>query len=62
MNVSPELGPNAALYFQSITGILEHMVKLRRIDILSKLSLLLSLELPREGHLETAVHARAYMS
>ena len=38
------------------------MIKLGRIDIITKLSLLLShVALPREGHLEAAIHAMAHV-
>ena len=52
MYVSPELNPDAVTCFQSIIGIL----KLGRIDKIIKLSLLLLHQVPKEKHLEAAVH------
>ena len=38
------------------------MIKLRRIDVITKVSSLLShVGLPREGHLDEAVHVMAYV-
>ena len=62
MSVSSEISPDAASYFQSIIGNFRWMVELGRIDINTGLSLLSShFALPREGHLEAAVHRMAYI-
>ena len=50
LDTSPELDPYAASYYLTIIGILRWMIKLRRIDIITKVSLLLShVALTREG-------------
>ena len=57
LDTSPELDPNTALYYLTIIGILRWMIKLGRIDIVTIVLLLLShVMLPREKHLEAAVH------
>ena len=62
LDTSPELDPDAASYYLTIIGILRCMIKLGRIDIITKVSLLLShVALPREGHLETAIHIMAHV-
>ena len=62
LDTSPELDPDAASYYLTIIGILRWMVELGRIDIITKVSLLSShVALPREGHLEAAVHVMAHV-
>ena len=62
LDISPELEPNAESVFQTIFGILRWMIKLQKIDIRTKVSLLLShLALPTEGHLYAAVHVMAHV-
>ena len=57
LDTSPELDPNAVFYYLSVISILRWMIKLGRIDIITKVSLLSShAALPREGNLEAAVH------
>ena len=59
---SPELDPNAVLYYLTIIGFLRWMIELGRIYIITKVSLLSShVALPREGHLEVAVHVMAHV-
>ena len=53
LDTSPELDPDAASYL-TITSILRWMIKLGRIDIITEVTLLLSI--PRKGYLETAIH------
>ena len=49
-------------YFLAITTILGWMIKMRRIEIIMKVSLLSShVALPREGHLEAAIHVMAHV-
>ena len=61
LGISPDLEPNATSYFQPIIGILRWMIKLERINIITKLSLLSThLVLPREEHLDAAVHVMAW--
>ena len=62
LDISPELDPDAASYYLTIIGILRWMVELGRIDIITEVLLLSShVALPREGHLEAAVHVMAHV-
>ena len=55
LDTSPELEPDA--YYLTVIGILRGMIKLGRIYIITKVSLLSShVALSREGHLDAAVH------
>ena len=50
-DISPELDPDAASYFQTIIGILKWMTELGRTKIITKVSLLSShVILPQEGY------------
>ena len=56
-DVTPELDPEKASYYQSQIGVLRWSVELGRVDIITEVSLLAShLALPREGHLEAVFH------
>ena len=58
----PELDAKQASYYQSHIGVLRCCVEIRRIDIITKVLLLLShLALPRKGHLEAVFHCFAYV-
>jgi hypothetical protein len=49
---SEELSPERVNYYQALIGILHWAVELRRVDIITEVSMLSShLALPREGHL-----------
>ena len=49
-------------YYLILIGVLRCMIKLGRIDIITELSLLLPhITLPREGHLEAALHVKAHI-
>ena len=62
MLISQELELDAASYFNIIIGILSWMIKLGRINIITKTSLLSShLAQPRVGHFDAAVHVMAYV-
>ena len=62
LDISLELELHAASNFQTIISVLRWMIKLRRIDILTKMSLLPSyVALPREGHLDAAVYVMAHV-
>ena len=62
LDTNQELDQDAALYYLTIIGILRWMVKLGRIDIITKVLLLSScVVLPREGHLQAAVHVMAHV-
>ena len=52
LDVTPELVPAQAAYYQSLIGILRWIVELGRVDICLEVSMMLShLALPREGYL-----------
>ena len=58
MDYDPDL-----YYFQTVIGILRWMIMLGRIQVITEVLLLLScIALPREGHLDAAVHVMAYVS
>ena len=62
LDVSQELGPDEASYYQSLIGILRWIVELGRVDINLEVSMMSShLALPREGHLECLYHMFAYL-
>ncbi len=62
IDISPELDPDLASYFQSLIGIMCWMVKLGCIDIATKVSLLtLHLALSHEGHMDTSLQIMAYL-
>jgi hypothetical protein len=62
LDVTPELEPTEAAYYQSLIGILRWMVELGRVDICLECSMLSShLALPREGHLDQVFHIFAYL-
>ena len=61
-DLSDELGPSEASYFQSLIGVLRWMVELGRVDICCKVSMMSTqLVLPREGHLEAVLHIFSYL-
>ena len=62
LDTSQEFDPDAESYYLTIIGILRWMIELGRIDIITKVLLLLShVGLPREGHLEAATHVMAHV-
>ena len=62
LDVSPELGPIEAAYFQSLIGILHWIIKLGRVDICLEVSMMSShLTLPRVGHLQHLLQMIAYL-
>ena len=62
LDVSPELRPAEAAYYQSLIGILRWIVELGRVDICLEVSMMSShLALPREGHLEQVLHIFAHL-
>ena len=61
-DVSEVLAPQEASYFQSLIGIMRWMIELGRVDIATEVSLLSSyLAMPREGHIEAALHIMSYL-
>ena len=62
LDVSQELSPTDAAYFQSLIGILQWIVELGRVDICLEVSMMSShLALPREGHLKQLLHIFGYL-
>ena len=62
LDISRELNNTYASYFQSLIGILRWIVVLGRIDTCLEVSMLSSqMTLPREGHLNQALHIFAYL-
>ena len=62
LDASPELDPNSASFYPTVIGILRCMIKLGRINIITKVSLLSShAALPREGHIDAVVHVMAHV-
>ena len=62
LDVSAELSPGDASYYQSLIGVLRWIVELGRVDICLEVSLLSShLALPREGHMQQVLQVFAYL-
>jgi hypothetical protein len=62
VDVSPELGAEGHRYYQELIGMLRWAVEIGRLDILLEVSMLSHhLALPREGHLEQALHIFGYL-
>jgi hypothetical protein len=62
LDVTPELGPAEAAYYQSLIGVLRWIVELGRVDICLEVSMMSShLALPRRGHLEQVFHIFAHL-
>ena len=62
IDVTPELDPGEASYYQSLIGIMRWMVEIGRVDICTEVSMMSShLALPRKGHLEALFHMFAYL-
>ena len=62
VDVSPELSPIKASYYQSLIGILRWIVELGRADVCMETSAMASMmALPREGHLKTLLHMFAFL-
>jgi hypothetical protein len=62
LDVTPELEPSNAAYYQSLVGMLQWMVELGRVDICLECSMMSShLAMPREGHLYQLFQMFAYL-
>ena len=62
IDVTGELSPSDAKYYQSLIGILRWIVELGRWDITTEVSLMAScMALPRVGHLEQVLHIFAFL-
>ena len=61
-DISPELSPTKATYFQSLIGVLRWIVELGRADISMETSALASMMAsPRVGHLNAVYHMFAFL-
>jgi hypothetical protein len=62
LDVSRELGDEAANYYQNLIGVLRWIVELGRIEITTAVGLLSSYTAqPREGHLEQVLYLFAFL-
>ena len=62
LDTSPELDPDAASYYLMLIGILRWMIELGKIDVITKVSFLLShVVLSREEHLDAEIHVMAHV-
>ena len=62
LDVTPELEPGDASYYQSLIGVLRWMVEMGRLDICCEVSMMSShVAMPREGHLQQLYHIFAYL-
>ncbi len=62
IDVSPELDPDLASYFQSLIGIMCWMIELGRIAIATEVSLLSSHSaLPHEGRMDAVLNIMDYL-
>ena len=63
LDVSPELDPGDAAYYQSLIVILRWMIEMGRVDMCCEISIMSScIALPREGHLQQLLyHVFAYL-
>ncbi len=60
---TPKLPPEHVSCYQSLMGIYRWMIELGRVDICTKVSMLSPhMALPRQGHLEAALHVILYLS
>ena len=61
-DLSPELSPTKATYFQSLIGVQRWIVELGRADIAMETSALASMMAsPRDGHLNAVYHMFAFL-
>ena len=61
-DVTPELSPAKATYYQSLIGILRWIVELGRVDITMETSSMASMmALPRQGHLRQVYHMFSFL-
>ena len=61
-DVTDPLDPECSSFFQHLIGVMRWMVELGHVDIMVEVSMLsLYLALPREGHLEIALHIVGFL-
>jgi hypothetical protein len=62
VDVSPELSPEMANFYQSQVGFLHWIIEMGRLDITTEVSMLAAhVADPREGHLNAVLHVFAYL-
>ena len=62
LDVSEEVSPSEASYYQSVIGILRWIVELGRVDVCLEVSMMSShLSLPRKGHMEQVIQIFRYL-
>ena len=62
LDVSEELSPSDASYYQSLIGILRWIVELGHVDVCLEVSMMSShLALPRKGHMEQVMQIFGYL-
>jgi hypothetical protein len=62
VDVSPELSPEMANFYQSKVGVLRWIIEMGRLDITTEVSMLVAhMAAPREGHLTAVIHVFAYL-
>ena len=62
LDVSPELGPSDASYYQSLIGVLHWIVELGRVDVYMEVLMMLSrLAMPWEGRMDQVLQIFAYL-
>ena len=62
VDLSQELNPEEASYYQSLIGILRWIVELGRLDICCEVSMMATqLAMPRKGHMDAVYHIFAYL-
>ena len=62
VDITPELPPQEAAYYQSLIGVLRWIVELGRIDITCEVSqMAFMMAMSREGHLDQIFHIFAYL-
>ena len=60
IEITPDLGEEDSVYFQSLIGVLRWIVELGRVDINVEASMLSShLAIPREGHMQELLYVFA---
>ena len=62
LNKSELLGPDLALGYASLIGMLQWMVEMGQVDIINEFLLMSSqMAMPREGHLDAVLHIFGFL-
>ena len=62
LDMSLELGPREATYYQSLVVVLQWMVELGRVDMITEVNTMAGfLAMPRKGYLDNVFHIFAYL-